>query len=49
MRIQTLTGIFPTERPRDPENGNPGTVGTVTGAEVQSVLHEQLPRDRRAR
>ena len=38
MRIQTLTGIFPTERPRDPENGNPGTVGTVTGAEVQSVL-----------
>ena len=38
MRIQTLTGIFPTERPRDPENENPGTVGAVTGAEVQSVL-----------
>jgi hypothetical protein len=38
MRIQTLTGIFPTERPPDPENGNPGTVGTVTGAEFQSVV-----------
>ena len=36
MRIQTLTGIFPTERPPDPENGSPGAVGTVTGAEVQS-------------
>ena len=36
MRIQTLTGIFPTERPPDPENGSPGAVGTVAGAEVQS-------------
>jgi hypothetical protein len=36
VRIQTLTGIFPTERPPDPENGSPGAVGTVAGAEVQS-------------
>jgi hypothetical protein len=38
MRIQTLTGIFPTERPPDPENRSPGTVATETGAEVRSVL-----------
>jgi hypothetical protein len=38
MRIQTLTGIFPTERPPDPENGSPGAVGTATGADVKSVL-----------
>ncbi len=38
MRLQTLTRKFPTERPPDPESGSPGTVGTVTVAEVQSVL-----------
>ena len=33
MRLQTVTGKFPTEKPPDPENGNPGAVGTATGAE----------------
>ena len=47
MRIQTLTGIFPTEKPRDLENGSPGTVGTVTGAEVQSVLQRTTPNHRK--
>jgi hypothetical protein len=47
MRIQTLTGIFPTERPPDPENGNPGTVGTVTGAEFQSVVRRITPSYRK--
>lgn len=43
MRLQSLTGKFPTERPPDPDNGSPGTVGTVTGAEIQTtVLPEQL-------
>ena len=41
MRLQSLTGKFPTERPPDPDNGSPGTVGTVTGAEIQTTV---LPR-----
>jgi hypothetical protein len=47
MRIQTLTGIFPTERPPDPENGSPGAVGTATGADVQSVLQRTTPNHRK--
>jgi hypothetical protein len=30
--------------PPDPENGSPGTVGTVTGAKVQSVLRRTTPQ-----
>jgi hypothetical protein len=49
MRRQTLTGKFPTERPPDPENGNPGAVGTATGAEIQrSVLQRTTPRYRKS-
>jgi hypothetical protein len=40
MRLQTVTGKFPTEKPPDPENGNPGAVGTATGAKVRSVLRQ---------
>jgi hypothetical protein len=32
MRLQTLTGKLPTERPPDPENGSPGTVATADAA-----------------
>jgi hypothetical protein len=39
MRIQTLTGIFPTtERPLDPKNGSHGAVATATRVDVQTVL-----------
>ena len=38
MRLQTLTARFPTEKPPDPKNESPGTVGTVTGTEFQSVV-----------
>ena len=44
MRRQTLTGKFPTERPPDTENGSPGTVGTVTGTEVQNALRRTTTR-----
>jgi hypothetical protein len=47
MRIQTLTGKFPTERPPHPENGSPGTVGTKTGADVQRVLRRTTPNHRK--
>jgi hypothetical protein len=42
MRRQKLTGKFPTERPPDSENGSPGAAGTVTGADVQSVLRRTI-------
>ena len=35
MRLQTLTAKFPTEKPPDPKNESPGTVGTAIGTEVQ--------------
>ena len=39
MRLQKLTGKFPTVRSLDPKNENLGTVGRVTGAEIhRSVL-----------
>jgi hypothetical protein len=47
MRIQTFTGKFPTERPPQPENGSPGTLGTETGADVQSVLQRTTPNHRK--
>ena len=45
MRLQTLTRKFPTERPPDTENGSPGTVGTVTGAEHKGHLSDQARRN----
>ena len=47
MRLQTLTARFPTEKPPDPKNESPGTVGTVTGAEVKSVLRRTTPSYRK--
>ena len=38
MRLQTLTGKFPTEKPPDPKNESPGTARTVSWAEVQSIV-----------
>ncbi len=32
MRLQTLTGKFPTKRPPDPANESPGAVGAAIGA-----------------
>jgi hypothetical protein len=40
MKRQRVIREFPTEKPPDPENGNPGAVGTATGAEVQRVLQK---------
>jgi hypothetical protein len=47
MRLQTLTGKFPTERPPDHENKSPGAEDTATGAEVQSVLRRTTPNYRK--
>lgn len=48
MRLQTLPGKFPTERPLDPDNGSPGTVRTATGAEIEkNVLRRTTPHYRK--
>jgi hypothetical protein len=48
MRLQKLTGKFPTEKPPDPENGSPGTAGTVAEAVIQrSVLRRTTPKNRK--
>jgi hypothetical protein len=50
MPLQSLTGKFPTERPPDPANGSPGTVGTATGAEIQkNVLRRTTAHYRKLR
>jgi hypothetical protein len=48
MRLQRLTGKFPTEKPPDPENGSPDTAGTVAEAVIQrSVLRRTTPKNRK--
>jgi hypothetical protein len=42
MRRQRLTGKFPTKSPTDPDNGSPGTVGTITALTKLSVVLQRL-------
>jgi hypothetical protein len=44
MRLQRLTGKFPTDRRPDPANGSPGTLRTVTEAQVQRNVRGRTTR-----